>query len=69
MVAKTQNDREVVQEALAVLMKHMEPAKVARFLAAWQSDGKNYLDLRDDLFAGATVTELTQRVRDHEAGR
>lgn len=69
MVMLTLDEREVVEEALGVLLKHMEPAKVARFLAAWQSDGQDYLEVRDRLFAGATVEDLARRVRQFEAGR
>lgn len=69
MGAKTLSDREVVEEALSVLLRHMEPGKVARFLVAWQADGEDYLDVRDRLFAGATVGDLARRVREHEARR
>ena len=67
MVAKTISEREAIDEAIGVLLKHMEPAKVAKFLAAWQADGQNYLDVRDRVFAGATVSDLSRRVREFEA--
>ncbi len=66
---KTLSEREVIEEALDVLLKHMEPAKVAKFLAVWQTDGQNYLDVRDQLFSGVTVEELYKRLREFEATR
>ena len=66
MVAKMPSEREVVEEALGVLLEHMEPARVARFLAAWQSDGHDYLAIRDRLFAGSTAEDLFNRARDFE---
>ena len=66
---KTLSERAVVEEALGVLLKHMGPAKVAKFLAAWQSDGQNYLEVRDGLFAGAMGEDLSRRVREFEANR
>lgn len=39
MTVKVMREQEVLQEAAKVLLKYLEPAKVARFWAAWQVDG------------------------------
>jgi len=63
MRPKTLNEQAVINEALDVLMKHMEPAKVAKFLAAWQGGGGDYLVTKDKLFGKMTVDELADKIR------
>ncbi len=48
----------------------MEPAKVARFWAAWQVGGGSYLAIREQLFAEETVATLVEKIRAYqEEGR
>ncbi len=62
MSEKTLDERDVVAEAMSILSRHMEPAKVARFLAAVQWDGTDYVALREKLFADTSVDEIFQQI-------
>lgn len=66
MTVKVISEQEVVQEAAEVLLEHLSPAKVARFWAAWQVGGGNYLAIREQLFAGETVTTLFEKVQAYQ---
>jgi hypothetical protein len=57
------SEQEVLQEAAEVLLQHMAPAKVARFWAAWQVGGGNYLAIREQLFGRETVATLYEKVQ------
>jgi hypothetical protein len=46
----------------------MSPAKVARVLAALQLGRRNYLALRDRLFAGETVQTLADKIEAYQRG-
>jgi len=56
------NEREVIQEAAQVLIKHMSPAKAARFWASWQIGEGDYLIIREQLFAKETVESLYKQI-------
>jgi hypothetical protein len=66
MNAKSVNEQEVIHEAMTVLLEHLEPAKVAKFLAARPVLGADYLALRERLFAGETVQSLSRKIREFE---
>ncbi len=66
MNAEALNEQAVIHEAMTVLLDHLEPAKVAKFLAARPILGADYLLLREKLFAGETVETLSQKIRDFE---
>ena len=66
MMIKVMSEQEVVQEAAAVLLKHMSPAKVARFWAASRLGVGDYLAVRERLFAAETVQTLFDKVRRHQ---
>jgi hypothetical protein len=59
----------VIHEAITVLLKHIEPAKVAKFLAARPITGSDYLKVRERLFAGETVDSLAAKIRGFEEDR
>ena len=61
MKVKIASEQEVFREAADILMKYMEPAKIARFwtLLQWNSD---YTAIRDKLFQGETVESLYQQI-------
>ena len=69
MTIKVMSEQEVVQEAAAVLLKHMSPAKVARFWAASKLGGGDYLAMRERLFAEETVETLFEKVRRYQEGK
>jgi hypothetical protein len=62
MKTKTLNEQAVVHEAMTVLLKHLDPAKVARFLAARPVAGQDYIAERDRLFRGETVASLSRKI-------
>lgn len=66
MTVKVLSEQEVLLEAAEVLLEHLSPAKVARFWAAWQVGGGNYLAIREQLFAGETVTTLFEKVQTYQ---
>ena len=68
MRVKVVSEHEVLQEAAGVLLKHLSPAKVARFWAAWQLGEGNYQSTREQLFAGETVATLFEKVQAYQKG-
>lgn len=63
MAVKVLKEQEVIQEAVAVLLASMSPAKVARCLSAWQVGTGNYLTIKEQLFAGETVASLFEKIQ------
>ncbi|MEM7769230.1 MAG: hypothetical protein AAF327_01815 [Cyanobacteria bacterium P01_A01_bin.37] len=59
-------EQSVIQEALQVLMTHMEPLKVARFIVACKLGEGDYLKMKDQLFAGETVNSLYDKIQAFE---
>lgn len=68
MTVKVMREQEVLQEAAEVLLEHLNPAKVARFWAAWQVGKGNYLEIREQLFAEETVQTLFEKIRAYQEG-
>lgn len=66
MSIKALNEQEVIHEAMTVLLEHMEPAKVAKFLASRPVHHRDYVKLREQLFAGETVDSLLDKIRAFE---
>src|SRR5688572_9486791 len=66
MSTKTLNEQELINEAMTVLLDHMEPAKVPKFLAARPILNRDYMKLREQLFAGETVDSLADKIRAFE---
>lgn len=60
-------EQTVVNEAVELLLKHMDASKVARVLSAWQAGKADYIRLRDELFAGESVDSLYEKVQAHQA--
>ena len=63
MTIKMVSEQEMLEEASEILLKHMNPAKVARFWAACRIGGGNYLAVREQLFAGETEATLFEKVK------
>jgi len=59
---KVLSEQQVLQEGLQVLLSNMEPSKVARFWAACNLGGGDYLKLKDELFAQESVASLYSKV-------
>lgn len=56
------NEQQVLQEGLQVLLSNMEPSKVARFLAACNMNGGDYLKIKDELFAHESIESLYSKI-------
>lgn len=65
MNVKMPRELEVMQEALEILEEHMEPSKLALLLSMLQVGREDYLAIREQLFAGETLTTLYEKVRAH----
>ena len=62
MEVQLPKDQEIIQEALEILSEHMEASKVAYLLSLLQSGQGDYLQIRDQLFAGETVETLAKKI-------
>ena len=49
------SDRAIIQEALNILIAHMEPSKLARFVAMCKLGEGDYLKTKEQLFEGETI--------------
>jgi len=63
---KVSSEQAILREAEAILLKHLGPAKAARFWAAWHRGAGDYLEIRERLFEGETVRTLYEKVRGYE---
>jgi hypothetical protein len=69
MGVKVLSEQEVVEEAAELLLERLSPAKVVRFLAAWQIGRGNYAAIRERLFADETVQTLYDKVRAYQGSK
>ena len=54
------NESATTAEAVEVLMERLPASKVARLISSWQIGQRDYLKLREELFASETVESLYQ---------
>jgi hypothetical protein len=66
MTIKVINEQQVLQEAMQVLMTHLEPSKVLKFWAACKLGDGNYLKLKEQIFEEETVASLYDKIRAFE---
>jgi hypothetical protein len=66
MTVNLPKEQQVIQEALKILYAHMTPLKVARFITACQLGAGDYLQTKDELFAGETVDSLYEKIQAFE---
>ncbi len=57
------SDQQILAEALKILVKEMEPWKVARFVATLGLGSGDYLQTKDELFVGETVDSLYEKIQ------
>lgn len=62
-------DQQVIDEALQILLVHMEPWKVARFVVACKLGKGDYLKTKDKLFADETFESLVEKIQAFEAAK
>lgn len=60
------SQRQVIQEAAQVLIKHMSPVKAARFWASWQIGEGDYLVIREQLLEKETVKSLYKKIEEFQ---
>ena len=63
------SDRAIIRAALQVLIEHLEPLKLARFVAACNLSEGDYLNTKDNLFANETVDSLYEQIQAFEAAQ
>jgi uncharacterized protein (UPF0276 family) len=66
MTIKVINEQQVLQEAMQVLMTHLEPSKVLKFWAACKLGDGDYLKLKEQMFEKETVSSLYEKIRDFQ---
>jgi len=66
MTIKVINDQQALQDGLDVLIYHLEPAKLARFVAACKLGEGDYLKRKDKLFTQETVASLYEKVKAYQ---
>jgi N-dimethylarginine dimethylaminohydrolase len=66
MTIHVASERQVIQEAAQVLIRHMSPAKATRFWASWQVGEGDYLVIREQLFAKETVKSLYKQIEEFQ---
>ena len=63
MSITVENDLATIEEATAILLEKMSPAKVARLFANLRVGAGDYVRSRDELFVGETVDALFDQAR------
>jgi hypothetical protein len=66
MTIHVASERQVIQEAAQVLIRHMSPAKATRFWASWQVGEGDYLAIREQLFGKETVKSLYKQIEEFQ---
>jgi hypothetical protein len=66
MTIHVASERQVMQEAVQVLMRHMSPSKATRFWASWQVGEGDYLVIREQVFGKETVKSLYKQIEESQ---
>jgi len=66
MTIHVASERQVVQEAAQILMRHMSPANATRFWASWQVGEGDYLAIREQLFGNENVKSLYKQIEEFQ---
>ena len=66
MAIHVASERQVMQEAAQVLMRHMSPAKATRFWASWQVGEGDYMVIREQIFGKETVKSLYKQIEEFQ---
>jgi hypothetical protein len=66
MTVEILREQEVFQDAIRVLIEHLEPAKATRVWASWQVGEGDYLSIRNQLFVNETVASLYAKVQTYQ---
>ncbi|MEA5575112.1 hypothetical protein [Anabaena sp. UHCC 0451] len=66
MTIKVINEQQNLQEVMQVLLTHLEPAKVMKFLATCKLGEGDYLQLKEALFSQETVDSLYEKIKEYQ---
>lgn len=66
MTIKVMDEQQVLQEAMEVLMTHLEPSKVLKFWSACKLGKGDYLQLKDKVFEKETVASLYEEIEAYQ---
>jgi hypothetical protein len=66
MKIKVINEQQNLQEAMQVLLTHLEPSKVMKFWAACKIGEGDYLQLKEKLFAEESVDSLYEKIKGYQ---
>ena len=66
MTIKVINNQQALQDGLEVLIAHLEPAKLARFVADSKLGEGDYLKLKHKIFTRETVASLYEKVKAYQ---
>lgn len=66
MKIKVISEQEVLQEAMQILMTHLEPSKVLKFWAACKLGKGDYLKQKDQIFEKETVASLYEKIKTYQ---
>jgi hypothetical protein len=66
MTVEGLREQKIFQEAISILIDHMEPARATRVWASLQIGEGDYLSIKDNLFDKETVEKLYKKVWDFQ---
>lgn len=66
MKIKVISEQEVLQEAMQILMTHLEPSKVLKFWAACKLGSGDYLKQKDQILEKETVASLYDKIKTYQ---
>jgi hypothetical protein len=66
MRIKVINEQQNLQEVMQVLLTHLEPAKVMKFMATCKLGEGDYLQLKETLFSQETVDSLYEKIKEYQ---
>lgn len=66
MKIKVISEQEILQEAMQILMTHLEPSKVLKFWAACKLGEGDYLKQKDQIFEKETVASLYEKIKTYQ---
>lgn len=68
-MSQVKSEQQVLQEGFEILLSHMAPSDIARFLTACAIGKGDYLKLKDELFAQDSVDSLYANIQKYEASK
>jgi hypothetical protein len=67
MSTQVPSDAEILKEVADLLLKHLGPAKSARFWAIWQSSQGDFQEWKDAEFGQMDVNQLNEAIVEYQA--